>query len=136
MGDLEASKYQLVEWRVSIYGRQNDEWSKLSKWFYEFKLAHENVRWLIQVPRLYHIYRETGVIKSFGELLYNIFNPLFEATLHPSKYPEIHTFLETIVGFDSVDDESRPERANLSGTGATALAHPDEWTSVENPPYG
>ena len=38
-------------------GRKACEWSQLAAWFYEFKLAHENVRWLIQIPRLYHIYR-------------------------------------------------------------------------------
>jgi AMP deaminase len=58
MGDLEASKYQLAEWRVSIYGRKANEWEKLANWFFDNKLAHDNVRWLIQVPRLYHIYRE------------------------------------------------------------------------------
>ena len=35
MGDLEASKYQLVEWRVSIYGRRPQEWDSLSKWFFD-----------------------------------------------------------------------------------------------------
>jgi AMP deaminase len=60
MGDLEASKYQLVEWRVSIYGRHLSEWEKLAKWFYNNRLAHTNVRWLIQVPRLFHLYRSTG----------------------------------------------------------------------------
>jgi AMP deaminase len=59
MGDLDASKYQLAEWRVSIYGRKMNEWEKLATWFYENKLAHSNVRWLIQVPRLYHIYKES-----------------------------------------------------------------------------
>ena len=52
MGDLTASKYQLVEWRVSIYGRSIDEWKKLARWFYTNRLAHENVRWLIQVPSI------------------------------------------------------------------------------------
>jgi AMP deaminase len=51
MGDLEASKYQLAEWRVSIYGRKASEWSSLANWFFDHKLAHENVRWLIQVRK-------------------------------------------------------------------------------------
>ena len=45
-------RYQLAEWRVSIYGRNRDEWSNLSQWFYNNKLAHFNVRWLIQVSVL------------------------------------------------------------------------------------
>jgi len=34
MSDLETSKYTLVEWRVSVYGRNAFEWRKLAKWFY------------------------------------------------------------------------------------------------------
>lgn len=34
MDDLEQSKYQLVEWRISIYGRKLSEWSSLAQWFY------------------------------------------------------------------------------------------------------
>ena len=35
ISDLEASKYQLVEWRISIYGRKASEWEKLAQWFYD-----------------------------------------------------------------------------------------------------
>ena len=93
MGDLEASKYQLVEWRVSIYGRKADEWGRLATWFYDHRLAHENVRWLIQIPRLYHIYRASGDIQNFGEMLDNIFRPLFEVrvpTTLPFTYLLVH----------------------------------------------
>lgn len=51
MSDLAASKYQLAEWRISIYGRKYGEWGQLARWFYVNKLSHENVRWLIQIPR-------------------------------------------------------------------------------------
>jgi len=34
MKDLTVSKYTLVEWRVSVYGRNASEWRKLAKWFY------------------------------------------------------------------------------------------------------
>ena len=93
MGDLEASKYQLVEWRISIYGRKADEWDKLAKWVCDNKLAHENVRWLIQVPRLYHVYRESGDVKNFGEMLDNIFAPLFAVSIDPQSNPALHHFL-------------------------------------------
>ena len=78
---MDASKYQLVEWRVSIYGKSMDEWSKLAKWFYTNRLAHSNVRWLIQVPRLYQIYRSANEVKNFAEMMNNVFYPLFQATL-------------------------------------------------------
>jgi hypothetical protein len=34
---------------------------------------------------------------------------LFEATIDPSTHPEVAIFLNQVSGFDSVDDESRPE---------------------------
>jgi AMP deaminase len=35
---------------------------------------------------------------NFAELMANIFQPMFEATLHPSKHPEIYTLLAHIGG--------------------------------------
>lgn len=52
ISDLEDSKYQMAEYRVSIYGRSRDEWFKLAKWFVANKLASPNARFLIQTPRL------------------------------------------------------------------------------------
>ena len=50
--DLEESKYQSAELRLSIYGRSEDEWDKLAKWAVDNNVYSDNVRWLIQVPRL------------------------------------------------------------------------------------
>ena len=44
---------------------------------------------------------------TFQEMLHNIFGPIMDATLNPQKYPELSRFLEDVVGFDSVDDESK-----------------------------
>jgi AMP deaminase len=52
MSDLEESKYQNAEYRLSIYGRSRDEWDKLAKWAVDNKIYSDNVRWLIQIPRL------------------------------------------------------------------------------------
>lgn len=52
MADLEESKYQNVELRLSIYGRCRDEWDKLAKWAVKHRVYSKNVRWLVQVPRL------------------------------------------------------------------------------------
>jgi AMP deaminase len=131
IADLEASKYSLVEWRVSIYGKDLSEWDLLSRWFYVHKLAHTNVRWLIQIPRLYHLYRKDGSVKSFEDMLYNIFAPLYHVSMDPSSNPALHYFLQTIVAFDSVDDESRPEASQL----VSGMPEPHEWTSNNEPPY-
>ena len=68
------------------------------------------VVWLIQIPRLYDVYRNQGIIGNFEHLIDNIFGPLFEATLDPASHPQLHLFLRHVVGFDMVDDESKPER--------------------------
>lgn len=52
MYDLEESKYQNSELRLSIYGRSRDEWDKLAQWAVTHSVYSDNVRWLVQVPRL------------------------------------------------------------------------------------
>ena len=59
--------------RLSIYGRARDEWSKLGRWVYNHNLSSPSVRWLIQIPRLYAIYKKMGVINNFAEMLAHIF---------------------------------------------------------------
>jgi AMP deaminase len=50
--DLEESKYQNSELRLSIYGKNPEEWDKLAKWAIQSDVYSDNVRWLIQIPRL------------------------------------------------------------------------------------
>lgn len=69
MNDLEQSKYQFTEYRISIYGRQKQEWDKLASWVVENDLFSNNVRWLIQVPRLYDVYKSNGTVNNFEELI-------------------------------------------------------------------
>ena len=52
MDDLVESKYQHAEYRLSIYGRSNDEWDSLATWAVTNAVYSDNVRWLIQIPRL------------------------------------------------------------------------------------
>ena len=52
MTDLEESKYQHAELRLSVYGRDPKEWDKLATWAVTHEVYSDNVRWLIQVPRL------------------------------------------------------------------------------------
>ncbi|KAB0393874.1 hypothetical protein E2I00_011582, partial [Balaenoptera physalus] len=131
MSDLEESKYQNAELRLSIYGRSRDEWDKLARWAVMHRVHSPNVRWLVQVPRLFDVYRTKGQLANFQEMLENIFLPLFEATIHPASHPELHLFLEHVDGFDSVDDESKPENHifNLESP------LPEAWVEEDNPPY-
>lgn len=50
--DFEESKYQNAELRLSIYGKSRDEWLKLAKWAIMSNVYSDNIRWLIQIPRL------------------------------------------------------------------------------------
>lgn len=128
--DLEANKYQLAEYRLSIYGKERSEWSRLGEWVVDNKMWSKNVRWMIQIPRLYSVYKQNGLIANFQEMLDNIFLPLFEVTVNPAADPKLHTFLCAVVGFDSVDDESLREAPPQGG-----LPPPEQWTRAENPPY-
>ncbi|KAF2436563.1 AMP deaminase [Tothia fuscella] len=130
MSDLEASKYQMVEWRISIYGRDKDEWDKLAAWVVDNKLYSPNVRWLIQIPRLYDVYKSTNLMDNFEQVVRNIFQPLFEVTKDPSSHPKLHIFLQRVIGFDSVDDESKVERRLYR-----KFPLPKDWATRQNPPY-
>ncbi|EHA57906.1 AMP deaminase 2 [Pyricularia oryzae 70-15] len=130
IADLESSKYQMVEWRISIYGRSLDEWDKLAGWIVDNKLFSHNVRWLIQIPRLYDVYKASGLMDNYEQIVKNIFQPLFEVTKDPQSHPKLHVFLQRVIGFDSVDDESKVERRLFK-----KFPVPSEWNSKQNPPY-
>jgi len=128
--DMESSKYQMAEWCISIYGKAIDEWDKLAAWAVDNKLFSPNVRWLIQIPRLYNEYKANGLVHNFEQVLFNIFQPLFEVTQDPSSHPKLHVFLERVVGLDSVDDESKVEMRLFN-----KVPSPREWNMDQNPPY-
>lgn len=130
LSDLEASKYQMAEYRISVYGRKQSEWDQLASWFVNNDIYSENAVWLIQLPRLYNIYKQMGIVTSFQNILDNVFIPLFEATVDPNSHPQLHLFLKQVVGFDIVDDESRPERRPTKH-----MPTPSEWTNEFNPAY-
>lgn len=71
------------------------------------------------------------MMTSFQEIINNIFLPLFEATAKPNENPNLHKFLHYVIGFDSVDDESKPENPLFDSD----VPRPEEWTYEENPPY-
>jgi len=131
MTDLEESKYQNAELRLSIYGKSKDEWEKLANWAVMHNVYSDNVRWVIQVPRLYDVYKHSNLVENFAEVIDNLFRPLFEVTIDPSSNPNLHTFLQYVIGFDSVDDESKAENSILEKD----ILTPDEWTRKDNPPY-
>lgn len=106
------------------------------------------MRWLIQIPRLYDIYKANGSIKTFQDIItsawfsrttvysltetitQDVFVPLFEVTKDPTTHPELHVFLQRVIGFDTVDDESKAERRIYK-----KYPYPRLWDTKESPPY-
>ena len=60
----------------------------------------------------------------------DLFKPLFEVTKDPRSHPELHVFLQRVVGFDTVDDESKIERRIHK-----KFPYPRLWDLPQSPPY-
>ena len=39
------------------------------------------------------IFRSNNIVKNFGEIITNMFKPLFEVSIDPRSHPELHLFL-------------------------------------------
>lgn len=130
MATYAKGKFVNAEWRISIYGRNTQEWTKLARWFRRFDIQCPQIRWLIQVPRLYPLFRKMGIVRNFAEMLRNIFEPLFQASVDPAGHEDIFLMLQQVVGIDSVDDESEGSQMTLK-----SYPSPEEWDSEANPPY-
>ncbi|CAB1329757.1 unnamed protein product, partial [Coregonus sp. 'balchen'] len=109
--DLEDARYQYAEPRLSIYGCNPNEWTKLSGWFNKHRVFSPQLKWMIQVPRIYDVFRGRNFVPHFGKMLENIFLP--------------------VTGFDSVDDESKHSGHMF----CTKSPKPEEWDIVKNPSY-
>ncbi|XP_062461664.1 AMP deaminase 1 isoform X3 [Pezoporus occidentalis] len=129
--DLEDAKYQYMEPRLSIYGRSAEEWPKLASWFTKHRIYSPNMKWMIQVPRIYDVFRSKNFLPHFGKMLENIFVPVFEATINPQAHKQLSVLLRHITGFDSVDDESKHSGHMF----CTKSPKPEQWTSEKNPSY-
>ena len=120
-----------MENRISINESTPQGFDILAKWVVSNGLnAYRSNRWLIQIPRILPQQINAGTVHSFGEVLHNVFLPLFEVTRDPTSHPELHEFLKNVSGFDTVGDESETEYALSAG-----LSRPDEWEMNVNPPY-
>ncbi|VVD04347.1 unnamed protein product [Leptidea sinapis] len=116
--DLEENKYTYIEPRISIYCKNRNEWNKLASWALRHDVHSSHVRWVVQVPRLYDIYRANKLLNNFQQFLSNLFDPLFEVSINPNSNLELHKFLT-------------PENPILSEN----MRSPEEWNDEENPPY-
>eukprot|EP00924_Labyrinthula_sp_SR-Ha-C_P009542 snap_masked-scaffold_2-processed-gene-27.19-mRNA-1 protein AED:0.11 eAED:0.11 QI:0/0/0/0.71/1/1/7/0/655 len=67
--DLSVNKYVYIEPRISVYGKDRSEFFKLGNWWFENKLFSPHTRFMIQVPRLYKIYKRAGIVQNFVKVL-------------------------------------------------------------------
>ncbi|MED6200899.1 hypothetical protein PIB30_089848 [Stylosanthes scabra] len=125
--DLEASKYQMAEYRISVYGRKQSEWDQLASWFVNNALYSKNAVWLIQSSMSTVIFLQPVVEIESCQFFQIIALTL---TIDPNSHPQLHLFLKQVVGFDLVDDESKPERRPTKH-----MPTPAEWTNEFNPAY-
>lgn len=138
-----------AEMRMSIYGKNLNEWDDLARWLKSSDLhgpaaASRNL-WMIQIPRVFGAFHKAGLVSNFEELLNNIFQPLFEVALDPASHADLAEVLPVITGVDSVDDESVPDqlcarRSQLYSEGQLLpsegdVLRPQLWAVSENPPY-
>ena len=127
----ENNEYLYSEWRISIYGKNIDEWYNLADWICNNNLLSKKIKWFIQIPRLYHIYKKNKFINNFQEMLYNIFYPIINNTINPNKHKNLNKLLKNIGGFDTVDDETKYDlELDINN-----IITPDKWNNEENPPY-
>jgi len=52
MEELEASKFQHGEMKLAFYAQSPGEWRRLAQWVTDNDLVSDNVRWIIEIPRL------------------------------------------------------------------------------------
>ena len=57
---------------------------------------------LAQLPRLYNVYKNMGIVTSFQNILDNVFIPLFEVAVDPNSHPQLHLFLKQVSQFFSL----------------------------------
>lgn len=73
-----------------------------SYWALNVLLYHFNFQCTVQLPRLYNVYKQMGIVKSFQNILDNIFIPLFEVTIDPNSHPQLHLFLMQVSLFANI----------------------------------
>uniref|UniRef100_A0A673LZY8 AMP deaminase n=1 Tax=Sinocyclocheilus rhinocerous TaxID=307959 RepID=A0A673LZY8_9TELE len=90
MSDLEESKYQNAELRLSIYGRSMDEWDKLALWAVSHSIYSDNVHRIFYCPTP-TLPLNLPLTGNF--VLFQIFN-----TLHSVCFETTHDTLLTHTG--------------------------------------
>lgn len=94
---LERAQHQAVEWRISVYGTSPSEWSHLAKWALENRLVSPNLKWVIQVPRIYSILKETQDLYCLQDMFDSTIAGICAAISCILNRPTSHRYLPTSV---------------------------------------
>jgi AMP deaminase len=124
----QLDSFTFSENRLAINGKSEGEWWGLAHWFDRYGMSSPQNRWMISLPRSYRKLKQGKLVKNFGEMIDNIFKPLWQISLFPASDIKFHYFLTHVSGFDCVDDESKVDMP-LSNV------FPHDWNSELNPPY-
>ena len=152
ISDLEAAKYQMAEYRISVYGRRAAEWDTLASWGAEQphlqqqrRLAHPAPAAVQHLPRPRHgAELPADARQHLPTALRSHRRPFFPpgvAPLPTARRCEFISFNSRIgnnltngvfcsQGFDMVDDESKPERRP-----SKHMRTPEEWDVPHNPAF-
>lgn len=69
-GMYKSSHFSQSSCRLQLINYSNiNEWDNLAKWVVNNKLISHNVRWLIQVPRLYEVFKGQGLVDNFEDVV-------------------------------------------------------------------
>jgi len=84
---LEKSHYRMAEYSVSIYRRKMLEWDDLARWVVAHKLYSPHQRWLVQVPRIFFVYRKLNMLQNYQETCVTsfIYTPSYCQMIHLSE---------------------------------------------------
>eukprot|EP00667_Euglena_gracilis_P000403 EG_transcript_403 len=125
---LEGNAYTFAEYGLIVRGHSREDWNQLAKWQNIHGVASTNNKFRVQIPRLYSSARASQKVKNFGELLQNVFLPLWEVSKEPSRNPILDHFLSHLSGFDMVADEGAIEVPFFDGD-------PEKWDGADNPSF-
>lgn len=131
---LERSRYQLAQLSIDYqYFDQENWWLSFSQWLVKWKFLSRNIRWNIQISRIYTKLFFLNKITNFQQYLDTIFKPLHELHELPLEQQlAIEFFLSQVSSFDLLltefDETIWKSFPNVS-------TDPHQWSSKgDNPP--
>ncbi|CCK73550.1 metallo-dependent hydrolase superfamily protein NDAI_0G05670 [Naumovozyma dairenensis CBS 421] len=100
---LEKSKYQLIQMSIDFqfYPVDSDSWwTKFSRWLIKWKLISYNIRWNVQISRIYTTLFQQKRLQNFQEFLDMVFDPVL-TSINDENW-ELQYFLTNVCSIELV----------------------------------